>query len=167
MGTVPFQVTDFEGLLATLRAGGVDFIVVGDMAAVIHGSPRLTSHLDVVYSRRPANISRVVTTLAPLQPYPRGAPPRLPFRLDEGTVGRGLNFVLNTSFGALDLLGEVVGGGRYEDLLPDTISVTLFGMDCCCLNLDRLIELKRAAGLPSELGFIAELEVLREERDRL
>ena len=158
--------TDFEGLLATLREGRVEFIVVGGVAAVIHGSPRLTSRLDVLYSRRPENISRLVTALAPLQPYPRGAPPRLPFRLDEGTVRRGLNFVLNTSLGAVDLLGEITGGGRYEDLLPDTIHVTLFGMDCCCLSLDRLIELTRAAGLPGELSSIAELEVLREERDR-
>jgi hypothetical protein len=158
--------TDFEGLLATLRAGSVEFIVVGDVATVIHGSPRLTSHLDIVYSRRRENISRIATALAPLQPYPRGASPRLPFRLDEGTVARGLNFVLNTSLGALDLLGEITGGGRYEDLLPDTIRVTLFGMDYSCLNLDRVIELKRAAGLPSELFVIAELEVLREERDR-
>jgi hypothetical protein len=44
-------VTDFRGLLATLRAARVDFLIVGGVAATLHGSARLTSDLDIVYAR--------------------------------------------------------------------------------------------------------------------
>src|SRR5438128_4509354 len=99
--------TEFEKLLRVLKEGGVEFIVVGGVAAVAHGSARLTQDLDLVYGRTSENIDRLVSTLEPLRPYLRGAPPGLPFRLDAPTIRRGLNFTLTTSLGALDLLGEV------------------------------------------------------------
>lgn len=63
-------------------------------------------------------------------------------------------------------LGEIAGGEAYEALLPHTVVAAVFGMDCRCLSLDRLIHVKRAAGRPKDLDAIAELEALREERDR-
>ncbi|MGH9602964.1 MAG: hypothetical protein ACRD24_11315 [Terriglobales bacterium] len=72
-----------------------------------------------------------------------------------------------TDLGALDLLGEITGGGKYEDLLPHCIELTLYGVSCRCLGLRRLIEVKRAAGRPRDLEAIAELEALREEADNL
>ena len=80
--------TDFEGLLAALARGGVEFILIGGVAARAHGSARLTQDLDVVYSRDPANVDRLVEALAPHAPYLRGAPPGLPFRFDATTVRR-------------------------------------------------------------------------------
>ncbi|TKB72823.1 MAG: hypothetical protein E8D45_09835 [Nitrospira sp.] len=71
-----------------------------------------------------------------------------------------------TDLGDLDVLGEIVGGGRYEDLLPHTIMLDLFGVSCRCLGLRRLIEVKRAAGRPRDLEAMAELEVLLEEREK-
>jgi predicted nucleotidyltransferase len=68
--------------------------------------------------------------------------------------------------GALDLLGEITGGGGYEDLLSHTIILNLFGVSCRCLGLKRLIEVKRAAGRPRDLEAIAELEALLKERQR-
>ncbi len=55
-------------------------------------------------------------------------------------------------------------GGRYEDLLPDTIPISVFGIDCQCLGLERLIQVKRAAGRPRDLEAVAELEAILEER---
>ena len=43
----------------------------------------------------------------------------------------------------------------------------MFGMECRCLDLDTLIQVKRAAGRPRDLEAIAELEAIREERARL
>lgn len=158
--------TDFAGLLRALSDAGVEFIIVGGAAATAHGAARLTVDLDIVYARNAENVSRLVRALQSHQPYLRGAPPGLPFRWDEETIRRGLNFTLTTDLGALDLLGEVVGGGGYEQLLPDTISISIFGIECRCLNLDRLIEVKRAAGRPKDLEAIAELEVIQEEREQ-
>lgn len=158
--------TDFAVLLRALQECGVEFIIVGGAAATAHGSARLTVDLDVVYRRTSDNLARVVRSLSPLGPYLRGAPPGLPFRWDAETLKRGLSFTLSTNAGPIDLLGEIVGGGGYDDLLPFTDKLTLYGVDCHCLSLEQLIQVKRAAGRVKDLEAIAELEVIAEQRRR-
>jgi hypothetical protein len=51
--------TDFERLLAALVSGGVEFIIIGGMAATAHGSAHVTVDLDIVYRRTPENMSRL------------------------------------------------------------------------------------------------------------
>jgi hypothetical protein len=156
-------VTDFRGLLAALAGTKTEFLIVGGVAAIAHGSARLTADLDIVYRRTPDNLRHLVSALKDSEPYLRGAPPGLPFRWDEETIRKGLNFTLTTSYGELDLLGEITGGGSYDELLPYTIVLDLFGIECRCLSLKRLIDVKRAAGRPKDLEVIAELEAIREE----
>jgi predicted nucleotidyltransferase len=153
---------DFPALLRALHDHGVRFIIVGGAAATAHGSARLTQDLDIVYERSPDNLRRLVAALAPQQPYLRGAPPGLPFLFDEATLQRGLNFTLTSKLGDVDLLGEIVGGGGYRELEPHTIELELFGVRCLCLGLDKLIEVKRAAGRPKDLDALAELIAIRE-----
>jgi predicted nucleotidyltransferase len=158
--------TKFRELIRTLSRANVEFIVVGGTAAAGYGSARLTLDLDVVYRRTPENISRLVSALTSLEPYLRGAPPGLPFSWSDETIRKGLNFTLITNLGALDLLGEITGGGSYEDILPHSIKLTLHGTECWCLGLDYLIKVKRAAGRPKDFEAIAELEAIREEQSR-
>lgn len=73
----------------------------------------------------------------------------------------GLNFTLTTDLGPLDLLGEVAGGGRYDDLKTHSIEAEVFGVKCRVLDLETLIATKRAAGRPKDFEAIAELELLR------
>ena len=155
--------TDFNALLRLLVENKVEFIIVGGAAATAHGSARLTLDLDVVYRRTTENITRMVDALKSIQPYLRGAPPGLPFDWSAPTVQKGLNFTLVTTLGALDLLGEIVGGGGYEQLRPETIEVEIAGVTCLCLNLERLITVKRAAGRPKDLEVVAELQQIRDE----
>ena len=156
----------FDTVFGVLVRGGVEFIVIGGAAATIHGSARVTRDVDIVYRRTAENLRRMVDALSPYSPYLRGAPAGLPFRWDEDTLRRGLNFTLTTSIGDLDLLGEVTGGGNFEALLAHSSPVQAFGIECLCLNLDKLIQVKRAAGRPKDLEAIAELEALREERGK-
>lgn len=158
--------TDFKALLRTLSDGGVEFILIGGVAATVHGSARLTLDLDAVYGRSPENLRRLALALTPYHPYLRGAPPGLPFRWDAATLQRGLNFTLTTDLGDLDLLGEIIGGGTYDALLPASVRIQVFGVDVRCLSLQQLIDVKRAAGRPKDLEAIAELEAIREEQDR-
>lgn len=158
--------TQFDKLLQLLAANQVEYIVIGGLAAAAHRSPRLTQDLDVVYRRTDENIARLCNALSTIHPYMRGAPPGLPFQFDPRTVKRGLNFTLTTDWGWLDVLGEVVGGGNFDALLPHTIEVSLLETRCRVLNLDKLIEVKRAAGRPKDIEAIAELEALRDERDK-
>ena len=153
----------FDKLLPLLVNGGIEFILIGGVAGNVLGLARLTYDVDVVYSRGKANLEKIVKLLTPFQPYLRGAPPGLPFVLDVATLRNGLNFTLTTELGDLDLLGEVVGGGNYRDLLPHTFEVEAFDVKFRCVDLPTLIQLKRAAGRPKDLESIAELETLLEE----
>ena len=157
--------TQFEVLLSALKNESVSFIIIGGVAATLHGSARLTNDLDVVYERSPENIERLARALAPLNPYLRGAPPGLPFRFDPPTIKRGLNFTLTTDLGDLDLLGELTGVGSFAAVARESIEATLFGTDYRFINLDGLIRSKRAAGRAKDLEVVAELEAIREERD--
>lgn len=156
--------TDFRSLLTLLAHNSVEYIIVGGAAATVHGSARLTEDLDLAYRRTQDNVSRLVHALAPYAPYLRGAPAGLPFNWDERTIWNGLNFTLKTTLGALDLLGEITGGGNYEELLAYSIRIQLYGVECYCLGLERLIHVKRAAGRPKDLETIAELEVILKEQ---
>lgn len=157
---------DFPALIRMLSEAGVEFIVIGGVAAIAHGSARGTFDLDVVYRRTPENIRRVSDALAKHSPYLRGAPLGLPFKFDPPTIQRGLNFTLSTDLGPLDLLGEVAGGGTYEDLLPYSVRAEVFGGSVWCLGLRKLIQTKRAAGRPKDNDAIAELERLLERIER-
>ena len=156
--------TDYAKALRVLAEAEVQFVLIGGVAANLHGSARATFDLDLVYGRQRANIVKLVKALAIYRPYLRGAPPGLPFQFDEATARNGLNFTLKSALGDLDLLGEVVGGGNYEQLLPHTVEMEAFGVRCKCVTLERLIQLKRAAGRPKDLEAIAELQALLEER---
>lgn len=156
--------TDFATLLGALAEGAVEHIIVGGLAATVHGSSHLTQDVDVVYARSAGNLARLVRTLAPYDPYLRGAPPGLPFEWSVETLRMGLNFTLTTTRGDLDLRGEIAGGGTFEVLLPSSVPVVLFGRSHRCLDLPALIRTKRAAGRPRDLEAIAELEALLEER---
>jgi len=158
--------TDFAGVIRTLVDAGIDFILVGGVAGTVHGSARLTRDVDVVYGRSPENMRRLVDALSSHNPYLRGAPQGLPFLWDLNTIQRGLNFTLTTRLGDLDLLGELTGGGGFEQLREHSSTVRVFDRDVQVLDLDWLIRVKRAAGRPRDLEALAELEALREERDR-
>jgi predicted nucleotidyltransferase len=158
--------TDLSRLLRLFSEHKVEYIIIGGVAAVVHGSSRLTQDIDVVYERSKENLKQLVRALADEEPYLRGAPPGLPFDWSPETLQHGLNFTLQTKIGPIDILGEVTGGGGFHDLIEHTIDVDLFGVRCRCLDLPALIRTKRAAGRPRDIEAIAELEAIFEERQR-
>lgn len=157
---------EFDKILPLLVREGIEFVLIGGVAGIIHGSARLTYDVDIVYARTAANIKRLADTLRTVAPYLRGAPAGLPFVWDERTIRNGLNFTLTTGLGDLDLLGEVIGGGQYADLLSHSFAVEAFGVKFQCVDLPTLIKLKRAAGRPKDLEALAELQALLEEQQQ-
>ncbi len=154
-------------LLATLSRGNVEFIIVGGIAAIAHGSARFTQDLDISYRRTPDNLRKLAQTLAPMKPYLRGVPPGLPFKLDPQTLESGLNFTLTTTMGDLDLLGEITGAGTYDEILPESIEVEVMGEKVRIVSLDCLIRMKKAAGRIKDIDALAELQKLAAEKTRL
>lgn len=155
--------TDFKALVEALASAKADFIVVGGVAAAVHGSTHATTDLDVVYSRATDNLARIHQALTPYKPYLRGLPPGLPFVWEVGTLRNGLNFTLITALGEIDLLGEITGGGGYDALVSHSVELEVYGHRVRCLDLETLIRVKRAAGRPKDLIRLGELAALLEE----
>jgi predicted nucleotidyltransferase len=153
-----------EDLLKELHRLGVEFVIIGGMAAVAHGSAYLTQDLDLCYSRKRENLEKLAAALKSFQPRLRGASADLPFRLEAATLRSGMNFTLSTSLGDLDILGEVSGLGGYPEALLFSEEVDLYGMRCRVLTLEGLIKSKKAAGRAKDLMLLPELEALVEIR---
>jgi hypothetical protein len=150
--------TDFQKLIDQLLKHRVDFVVVGGVAVVAHGYPRATEDLDIVYSRDPENLGRLVQAISPLKPWLRGAPRELPFSFDERTLRSGLNFTLSTEAGDLDLLGEMTGVGGFQAAAADAPEYEIFGHRVRIATLEVLEKAKRAAGRVKDL---LDLEAIR------
>ena len=158
---------DLAQVIPPLVRANVDFILIGGMAAILHGSARVTFDVDLIYSRTLENIERLAAALAPYRPYLRDAEPNLPFAWDAKTISGGLNFALTTDLGDVDLFGEVAGSETYSDVLPDSFDVEAFGVQFKCMDLPTLIRIKEAAGRPKDREALAELRVLLEEQKRM
>jgi hypothetical protein len=157
---------DLAQVIPPLAEAKVDFILIGGMAAILHGSARVTFDVDPVYSRARENTERLAAALVPYKPYLREAPPGLPFTWDAKTIRSGLNFTLTTELGDIDLLGEVARRETYSDLLPHSFDVDAFGVRFKCVDLPTLIRIKEAAGRKKDREAIAELRVLLEETEK-
>lgn len=137
---------DLEALIRELGAAGIELIVVGGAAAVIHGAPVTTQDLDIVPRQRPDDIPRLLEVLARLEARFR------PIRPDrdiaptlEHLAGTGqLNLI--TRHGPLDVLLRLHDGRGYDDLHEHTIEVVDRELRVRVVDLDTLIEIKKATG---------------------
>ena len=84
---------DLAQVIPPLVRAKLDFILIDGMAAILHGSARVTFDVEVFYSRTHHNIERLTTALAPHRPYLRNAPSGLPFAWDTKTIRNGLNLL--------------------------------------------------------------------------
>jgi hypothetical protein len=156
---------DAQAILRQLTDHQVEFVLIGGLAMIAHGSTYVTKDLDICYGRSPRNITALAAAIAPLHPYLRGAPPGLPFRFDVPTIQAGRNFTLTTDQGDVDFLGEVSGLGGYEQVLAQSEARPLYGLTIRVLSLDGLLTAKRAAGRVKDRLHLLELEELKKLRD--
>jgi hypothetical protein len=156
--------TEFQKLILLLDEFEIEYILIGGLAASVHGSARFTSDIDILYKRNKENIVKIVSALKNIKPYLRGAPKGLPFLLEEKTLEAGLNFTLTTELGYLDLFAEIPGG-KYDEVIQETFLVDVFEKKIICVNLKELIRLKKASGRPKDFEAIAELELILENKD--
>jgi predicted nucleotidyltransferase len=153
---------NFEEIIRYFCSEGVEFVIIGGLAASLHGSSYITVDTDLCYNRSTQNLDRIARALTAIHATLRGAPADLPFRLDAKTIKAGLNFTFSTDLGDIDIFGEVSGIGSYSDVLSETEEIMLFGFRVHVLGLDGLIRAKRAASRRKDLMIMPELEALRE-----
>ncbi|MDQ3553037.1 MAG: hypothetical protein M3395_01300 [Chloroflexota bacterium] len=154
-----------DEVLRLLSRHRVRYVVIGGLAAILHGSPSVTRDIDVCHARDRVNLLRLADALREVNARLRGAPTELPFRLDAKTLANGDSFTFTTDVGALDILATPIGTQGYEDLVRTSETVSAFGEEFAVASLDDLIRMKRAAGRPKDRIELEILGALRAEID--
>ncbi|HYF34853.1 MAG TPA: hypothetical protein VD994_06130 [Prosthecobacter sp.] len=147
-------------LLARLIASEVEFVLVGGLAAAIHGSSLNTRDVDICIELSPENLMRIQTAFADLHPVHRSRPD-IPLNLTPEDCPQFKNLYLKTDLGIVDCLGEVLGVGKYDDVLRHSIVLDLPVGSCRILDIDTLIRAKEAMGRPHDLVTVQHLKALR------
>jgi hypothetical protein len=138
-------------------------VIGGGLAVMIHGSALQTQDVDIVCAMEAQNLHTLLLALEDLHPVHRMTPQRLPFTRDQIDAGGLKNLYLSTDWGQLDCLGEIKGIGDYAACLSRSVGVQIGEMEIRVLDLDAMIDAKRAMKRPRDLHAVLELEAIREK----
>lgn len=153
--------SDFLNLLERLVRAGVDFVIVGGFAGVVHGCTYVTQDIDICCDFSTANLLALQKALSDLEPVHRMTPKRIKLRLTEQTCGQFKNLYLDTKIGRLDCLSFIDGLGDYYQVKRASRLVAVEDMKICVLTLDALIKTKRAMNRPRDKEAILQLEAIK------
>ena len=148
----------------------VAYIVIGGVAATLHGSPRLTFDLEIVPDRSGENVSRLAQGLVSLEAtlrQPRGGEvtARLLQESANSTVGGQLR--LRTRYGPVDVIWRLHDGRGFDELAPLTVTLSDRERTLSVIDIEPLIEIKRVVGRRQDTQDVENLEiVLARRKDR-
>ena len=152
-------------ILKSLVEYQVDFILVGGVCAVLHGAPISTFDLDLVHSREPNNIDRLMAALENLDAHYRGRARKM--RPGASHLSSPGHQLLMTEAGPLDLLGVIGKGHGYDELLQHTIEMEVGGgLAIHVLDLETLIKVKEETARDKDKAVLAVLRRTLEEKSK-
>jgi Nucleotidyl transferase AbiEii toxin, Type IV TA system len=154
-----------DEILRRLVERGVDFVVIGGIAAVLHGSARNTFDLDICVATDDANLAALGDVLTALGATLKGVEEDVPFVPDARTL-RQEELTLVTPLGELDVLSRPSGAPTYQELRRNADRYDLGGFNVSVASVDDLIAMKQAAGRAKDLIDIEELEAIKRLRHR-
>jgi len=156
----------FIRALRSLREGGVQFVLVGGLAAALHGASVNTLDVDIVPERSDENLAKLLRVLESIDAVYRIQPARR-LKPDASHLRSSGHHNLITSCGPLDVLGTIGRGLSYEDLLPHTIEMEIGdGMRMRVLDLETIIAVKEELGGEKDLAVLPILRRTLREKQR-
>jgi len=158
---------ELETMLERLSSAGVDYVVIGGIAMVAHGSARLTRDLDIVFSPDDRNLELLGEVLLGLDAKLRGVDEKVPFVPDAATLGNTELLTLVTSAGWLDVHRRPAGAPPYGSLRRNAERVDLGGYSVLVASPADLQAMKRTAARPQDVMDLEYLEaIIRLRRER-
>lgn len=139
---------DPEAILRTLARHDVAYVLIGGLAASLHGSPHVTTDVDITPDRAGENLEQLAAALVELDARIRteGEPDGLPFDRSAKMLARSSILNLTTRFGDLDLTFEPAGTAGYEDLRRRAEEIRIHRTRVVVASLADVIRSKEAAG---------------------
>lgn len=153
-------------LLKALLDARVEFIVVGGVAAIAHGSSQFTKDLDVVAPLSVANCQKILDALSRHGPRFYQAHGKPLVDRPAELLAEFKNLYFSTSLGIIDILGSLPPVGTYEAVAARAETRHLFGAECRVVSLDDLICVKDHVGRPKDKLVAVELKAIRERLQR-
>ncbi|MBM3493969.1 MAG: hypothetical protein FJX72_06575 [Armatimonadetes bacterium] len=155
---MPAKPAKFAELLRTLDAHGVEYVLVGGVAANLHGAPLATYDVDIVHRRAPTNVARLLEALRSINAHYWEHAPRM-LVPDARVLLLPGHYSLQTDLGRIDILGQIGSGRSYDDLLGESVRIEIAdGWSIRVLGLQAIIETKRETGRPKDLLALPVLE---------
>ena len=155
-----------QEIFAVLQRHGVRYVLVGGLAAVLHGAAHLTTDVDVVPEESPDNLRRLSEALRELGARIRvtGEPDGVPFDASTESLARVRMWNLQTDEGDLDIAFEPSGTHGYDDLVRDVVVMRVRGLDVPVASLADVIRSKEAAGRERDRAVLPGLRELLARR---
>jgi hypothetical protein len=141
----------------------VNFVLIGALAARLHGFPRLTADADITPAGDKLNLERLAAALKELDArvYTEAVPEGLAFDCSPATLARARMWNLVTRAGRLDIAFEPAGVKSYDELKKDAERFEAFGVRFLVASLDDIIRSKEAAGRPKDLDDVAIMRAMK------
>lgn len=158
---------DPERIIRILGAHGVEYVLIGALAARLQGFPRLTADLDITPARSPENLVRLAAALRELKArvYTESVPEGLAFDCSARSLSRALLWNLVTDAGRIDLAFEPSGTTGFDDLARGALRFEVYGTELRAARLEDIIRSKEAAGRPQDRQDVVVMrEILRRDR---
>lgn len=156
-----------RALLEHLSRHGVDYVVIGGIAAVLHGSERNTFDLDVCPARDPVNLEALGSALLEVGARLRGIEEDVPFVPDARALSGVEILTLDTALGPLDLVMRPPGVAQYGALRRRAERMDAGGVAVLVASIEDLIGMKAACDRPKDREDVERLEALALLRRRL
>lgn len=159
---VPF---DPERLIRALSRNRVKYVLIGALAARLHGFPRLTADADITPSTDKPNLERLASALDDLDAkvYTESVPEGLAFDRSAAALARAEMWNLVTSAGRLDIAFTPAGTEGYEDLAEGAEKFEAFGVQFLAASLDDIIRSKAATGRAKDEDDVVLLRALKKK----
>ena len=157
---------DPEKLFNALARHGVEYVLIGGLAANLHGSPLVTNDADITPKRTRANLDRLAAALRELGARIRttAEPDGQPFACDAEFLERMKMLNLQTSAGEFDISFEPGAfEGGYEALVSHAVELEVFGVLVKVASLHDIIRSKEATNRLKDQAALPHLYALEDE----